>query len=92
MPTVPQLAVAGLLESGAYERHLRKARTEYARAVARMIEAVERYFPEGTRVTQPSGGFVIWIELPDHEDTFDLARRLLAEGVSIAPGPIFSAT
>lgn len=91
-PTAPQLAVADLLESGRYERHLRQVRGQYARAVARMIGAVTRYFPEGTKVTQPEGGFVIWVELPGHVDSFDLARRALAEGISIAPGPIFSAT
>ncbi len=57
-----------------------------------MIEAVDRHFPEGTKVTQPQGGFVIWVELADDVDSFGLARQLLAEGVSIAPGPIFSAT
>jgi DNA-binding transcriptional MocR family regulator len=57
-----------------------------------MIEAVERHFPEGTKVTQPQGGFVIWIELSKGLDSFDLAKRLLSESVSIAPGPIFSAS
>ena len=90
--TAPQLAVAQLLESGAYERHLRKVRNEYAFAVERMIEAVDRHFPEGTKVTRPQGGFVIWIELAKEVDTFELARQLLDQGISIAPGPIFSAS
>ena len=89
-PTLSQLAVADLLESGVYERHLRKVRGEYAQAVTRMTQAVSDYFPEGTRVTQPQGGFVIWLELPENVDSFDLARRSLAQGISIAPGPIFS--
>jgi DNA-binding transcriptional MocR family regulator len=89
-PTIPQLAVADLLESGVYERHLRKVRGEYAQAVARMTQAVSDYFPEGTRVTRPQGGFVIWLELPGTIDAFDLARRSLENGISIAPGPIFS--
>lgn len=91
-PTVPQLAVAELLRSGVYERHLRKVRAEYARAVERMIEAVDRHFPEGTRVTHPQGGFVIWIELAKDVDTFELTRQLLDRRISIAPGPIFSAS
>jgi DNA-binding transcriptional MocR family regulator len=91
-PTIGQLALAQLLESGTYERHLRRVRGDYARAVTRMIEAVERHFPEGTKVTQPQGGFVIWIELSKGLDSFDLAKRLLSESVSIAPGPIFSAS
>lgn len=91
-PTVAQLAVADILEGGRYERHLRQARKDLARAVDRMIHAVTRHFPAQTRITQPAGGFVIWIELPEEIDTFALARRALAEGIGIAPGPIFSAT
>ncbi len=90
--SVPQLAVAELLESGRYERHLKQVRGEYARAVERMTAAIARYFPAGTKVTRPEGGFVLWVELPGDVDTFELARKALANGVSIAPGPIFSAT
>jgi DNA-binding transcriptional MocR family regulator len=91
-PTLPQLALAHLLESGTYERHLRKVRRDYALAVTRMIQAVERHFPEGTKVTRPQGGFVIWIELAKGVDSLDLANRLLDESISIAPGPIFCAS
>jgi len=91
-PTAPQLAVSELLRGGAYERHLRKARGEYARAIERMIEGVGRHFPEGTRVTRPQGGFVVWIELSSGVDTFELTHRLLERQISIAPGPIFSAS
>lgn len=91
-PTVTQIAVAHLLESGTYERHVRKVRGEYMRAVERMIAAVDRLFPAGTRVTRPLGGFVLWIELAREVDSFELARRLLPLGISVAPGPIFSAS
>ena len=91
-PTAPQLAVAELLESGRYERYLRDVRGKYASAVARMGDAVMNYFPAGTRVSQPSGGFVLWVELPGKVESFELARRALKEGVSIAPGPLFSAS
>ena len=90
-PTVSQLALAELLRGGGYERHLRAVRGDYARAVGRMIEAVTRHFPPGTRITQPAGGFVIWVELAPHVDSLELARRARSEGISIAPGPIFSA-
>lgn len=91
-PTASQLAVAELLQSGVYERHLRKVRREYALAVERMIEAVDRHFPSGTKVTRPQGGFVIWIELAKHVDSFELTHQLLEQGISIAPGAIFSAS
>ena len=86
------MTVVELLRGGAYDRHLRKVRGDYARAVQRMIEAVDRHFPEGTRVTRPQGGFVIWIELEKNVDTFELSQQLLEQNISIAPGPIFSAS
>lgn len=91
-PSAPQFAVADLLASGRYERYLREARGKYAAAVARMSDAVMGHFPEGTRVSQPQGGFVLWVELPDSVDSFALARHALEAGVSIAPGPLFSAS
>ncbi|XOZ33764.1 PLP-dependent aminotransferase family protein [Halomonadaceae bacterium KBTZ08] len=90
-PTSLQLAVADLLESGRYQRHLRANRGQYEAAVTRMMNAVTRLFPSGTRVTRPEGGFVIWVELPGDIDTFELAGRALEQGVSFSPGPIFSA-
>src|SRR5690606_20726353 len=91
-PTISQLALAEVLRGGGYERHLRAVRGDYARAVERMIGAVMRQFPPGTRITQPAGGFVVWVELDPAVDSLELARRARAEGISIAPGPIFSAT
>jgi DNA-binding transcriptional MocR family regulator len=38
-----------------------------------------------------AGGFVAWLELPKTVDAVALYRRALAEGISIAPGPLFSA-
>lgn len=91
-PTVPQLAVADLLGTGRYERYLREVRGRYASAVARMSDAVMKSFPEETRISQPQGGFVLWLELSEGTDSFALARRALSKGVSIAPGPLFSAS
>lgn len=91
-PTVPQLAVADLLGTGRYERYLREVRGRYASAVARTSDAVMKSFPEATRISQPQGGFVLWLELPEGTDSFALARRALRKGVSIAPGTLFSAS
>lgn len=90
--TTPQLVVADFLESGRYERYLRTVRGRYTAAVARMSDALLRHFPDGTRLSQPQGGFLLWVELPADVDAFALAQRALKKGVSIAPGPIFSAS
>lgn len=90
--SIAQLAVTEILQSGKFERYLTRMRPQYAFAVDRMTEAVIELFPEGTKVTRPKGGFVLWIELPCEIDTFELAKRLIPQNVSIAPGRIFTTT
>lgn len=90
--TMAQLTVAEFLEHGGYDRYLRQARHAYRQAVERMTSAIVAYFPDGTRVTQPEGGFLLWVELPGKIDTVLLTQQALSMGISIAPGPIFSAT
>lgn len=90
-PTLPQLAIAQFLATGHYEHHLRKTRALYAHQVQQVSAAVQRYFPAGTRVTRPAGGFVVWVELPEGTDAMALHEKAIARGISVAPGPIFSA-
>ncbi len=89
-PSLPQMAVAEFLSNGGYDRHLRRIRKVYADQVVRTTRAISRYFPEGTRVTRPTGGHVLWVSLPGRADSLEIHRRALAEKISIAPGPIFS--
>jgi DNA-binding transcriptional MocR family regulator len=90
-PTLPQMAVADFLENGGYERHLRRLRRSLADQVARMSAAIASRFPPGTRISRPQGGFVLWVELPAGKSALELHTRAHAQGISIAPGPIFSA-
>ena len=55
------------------------------------MEAIARYFPPGTQATRPKGGYFLWLELPTAINALELHRQALAQGISIAPGPIFSA-
>jgi DNA-binding transcriptional MocR family regulator len=89
--TLPQLAVAEYLAHGGYDRHLRAARTHYRQSRDRLVDLVAKHFPRETRATRPAGGFVAWLELPKTVDAVALYRRALVEGISIAPGPLFSA-
>jgi DNA-binding transcriptional MocR family regulator len=91
-PTLNQLIVAHLLEQGGYDRYLRQVRQDYAQSVTRMVKAVSHSFPDGTKVTQPEGGFALWVELPEQVDAMELHRQASLEGIIIAPGPLFSAT
>jgi DNA-binding transcriptional MocR family regulator len=92
VPTPTQVAVAGFLEEGGYDRHLRRLRRSCADLVARTSDVVSRSFPSGTRVSRPRGGCVLWVELPAGFDALRLYEQARAERIAIAPGPIFSAT
>ncbi len=89
-PVLSQLAIAEFLQNGGYDHHLRKIRKNYAQQVELMREAIAKYFPEGTKVTQPKGGFLVWIELPKSVNAIDLHKHAAEQKVSIAPGPLFS--
>jgi DNA-binding transcriptional MocR family regulator len=91
-PSLQQIVVAKFLESGGYERHVRRLRRTFAEQLHMFSRAIAKYFPEGTRVSRPAGGFVLWIELPPRVDAVKLYRNALRENISVLPGPIFSAT
>ncbi len=90
--TLPQVAIAKFMESGGYDHHLRSIRRLYAGFVSQCSQAVMRYFPAGTRVTHPNGGFVLWVQLPDYSDSLELYKQALQAGITLAPGYMFSAT
>ncbi|ACM20200.1 winged helix-turn-helix transcriptional regulator with amino acid aminotransferase domain, GntR family [Geotalea daltonii FRC-32] len=85
-----QLTVTEFLTNGGYDRHLRTLRKVYARQIAKMLDAVGRYFPHGTHVNPPEGGYILWVVMPDGFDSFKLYELALNEGISIAPGNIFT--
>jgi len=84
-------AVAELLLTRARDRELRALRLRFEAEVDAARALIAGSFPPGTRVTRPEGGFLLWVELPEPCDTVELFRRLLAQGIVIAPGPLFSA-
>lgn len=85
-----QMAVAEYLRQGRMERHLKRLRAALEKQMDTMHLHLLRQFPEGTRVTHPSGGAVLWLELPSGSDAVELFYRARGRGVGIAPGAIFS--
>ena len=90
-PSLPGMVVAEFLASGSYDRHLRRMRAAVAGNVERYREAIAHEFPDGTRVSSPRGGYVLWVELPAGVDALALYDKALKRGIVIAPGPLFSA-
>ncbi|WP_250623093.1 PLP-dependent aminotransferase family protein [Pinirhizobacter soli] len=91
-PSLPQVALAEFLASGAYDTHLRRIRRILDENLARMTHAIEASFPGDTKVSRPSGGFVLWLELPKRFDSRALFDEALKQGICFAPGDVFSAS
>ena len=65
--TLDQLVLAALLESGRYDRHLRRMRAVYAARRARLIAILGRHAP-GIRLTGLAAGFHAVAHLPATAD------------------------
>lgn len=91
-PDLVQEVVAAFADTGDFDRHLRRIRPLYEQHIAALTAAVRRHLPAGTRITEPAGGFVLWLELPAEIDVIKLYDAATAAGISFAPGPVFGST
>lgn len=89
-PPLLQEAMANFLENGRYHNHLKTLRLAYQVQVRRYSEAIAEYFPPGTKVSRPEGGFVLWVELPGI-DTWRLSKKALEQHIAFTPGILFTA-
>ncbi len=90
--SLPQMTMAEFLRSGGYDRNLAALRRHYAEQVRQMRGVVAESFPDGTRVSEPFGGFVLWVELPPGTDSWELFNRAMEQRISITPGMLFSSS
>lgn len=90
-PVLTQIAMSDYLDCGAYDNHLRKLRRTFALNVERMVKAVADYFPADTRVSQPEGGFVLWVELGGTMTARELFQKAIKKNICFTPGDLFSA-
>ncbi len=90
--SLDQYLLAKFLESGVYERHLRSLRDRVKKQVNKFARTIQLHFPLGTRLAVPQGGILLWIQLPDGTDGFDLYRKALEHRISILPGVVCSSS
>jgi 2-aminoadipate transaminase len=75
--------------AGGFERHLPAARELYASHWAALSAALTRHLPPEATWTEPAGGFLTWLTLPEPLDALALRPAALAAGVAYVPGPPF---
>ena len=85
-----QEGIARLLRHDGYDAHLKGLRRALAAQQAALLKCVREDWRRDHRVARPDGGYFVWLELPPNVDCLKLHGLALDQGISIAPGPIFS--
>lgn len=88
--TTQQAAIANFLSTGRYEHHLRKMRQTLHSNSLQFIRAIGEYFPEGVKMSNPKGGFILWMEMDKKIDAYHLYQEAMLHKISIAPGSMFT--
>ncbi|MFG2478264.1 PLP-dependent aminotransferase family protein [Streptomyces fagopyri] len=92
VPRPLQEAALELVGSPAWPRHLRSVSAELRNRRDTMTAELRLRLPELALPHIPSGGYHLWLRLPDGTDESALAATALRAGVAVTPGrPYFSA-
>lgn len=84
-----QRAVVSACADGWLDAHLDEARALYQQRCQRMLDALEREMPSGTRWITPRGGFFVWVTLPGELTSNTLLPTAGKHGVAFLPGSAF---
>ncbi len=74
---------------GFLDGHLVAARAVYRRRRDALLRCLERHLPAGTTWQAPTGGFFVWVELPQGLDAAALLPAAADRGVVYMPGGWF---
>ena len=84
-PVLEQRALASLIQSGAYERHVRRTRRENERRRLALLEAVANHLPKDIQVGGSAAGLhvVLWLPFlrPEEEPALVMAARQVGVGI-----------
>ncbi len=91
-PNLTQLIVAEFLNSGKYDRFIRQFTAKLAKQMFAFQNAIEQFFPQGTKISRPQGGCILWVELPKQINGMMLFEKALKQKLPIAiiPGKLSS--
>ena len=84
-----QLAIADFIQRGHYFNHLKKIRLHLQHQIKQYTTFLQQNLPAGSKISQPSGGFVLWIEV-DRLNTAKLKALAIENELDIRVGESFS--
>ncbi|MDE8585968.1 aminotransferase-like domain-containing protein [Arthrobacter sp. NQ4] len=88
-PVFNQMLLSSYLDDPAWEAKLDEYRSLYREKFQVLVETLEQVMPEGTRWNLPTGGFYLWVTVPDGIDTEALVHECIDRGVVYVPGTAF---
>lgn len=89
-PSLFSDVITDFLAHGRYDHHLRMFRKKLYANYLQIQKSVIEYFPDNTKISEPKGGFMLWLELDKRICTEDLYDLAVSQKVNFAPGRMFS--
>lgn len=85
-----QLGLADFIYCRAYRNHLNSLKFTLLRQVEEYRHFIREHFSDiNIKITQPQGGYFLWIQLPQGINGLDIYRFAQEKGINIVPGEVF---
>ena len=84
-----QMVLCQYLQDNDFDEHIARTSELYKQKAEFMIACIEKYFPEGVRVTKPEGGMFMWVTLPKGIKGVDVQMAAIEKGVAVCAGDPF---
>jgi len=84
-----QMTVAEYFERGFYDRNLQLIIEKYKEKRDCMLDALQKYMPQGVSWVKPEGGLFLMITLPEHIDSEKLFVKAVEKNVAFVIGRAF---
>lgn len=86
-----QLVVARWLATTSWEDQVKRFREVYRERAEQMLHALDEFIPPGVAWTRPTGGFYVWMTLPEQLDASSMLAKAITHRVAYVPGRGFYA-
>ena len=90
-PTFSGAVVSAYLSTQPWMEQIKVFREIYRERRDATLAALEQHFPAGARWTRPTGGFYVWVTLPEGLDSKQMLARAVHARVAYVPGTGFYA-
>ncbi len=88
-PNFTQVIANEFIEKDYLEPYLDKIRKEYGQRSQIIQKALEKYMPKYVKWTKPTGGFYVWLELPENMNSTEILKKSIDNGAVFVTGKTF---